>query len=80
MIHRAYRLDVGGHSVPTAIPLPEEVLYLIHICTAGTLVSRLEIEMDGVALTVFQIIQNGVVAELIPAAHKPVSYTHLYGI
>ena len=26
--------------------------------------------MDGVALTVFQIIQNGVVAELIPAAHK----------
>ena len=25
MIHRAYRLDVGGHSVPTAIPLPEEV-------------------------------------------------------
>ena len=34
------------------------------------LVSRLEIEMDGVALTVFQIIQNGVVAKLIPAAHK----------
>ena len=37
MIHRAYRLDVGGHSVPTAIPLPEEVfeplqyLSLIHI-------------------------------------------------
>ena len=33
-------------------------------------VSRLEIEMDGVALTVFQISQNGDVAELRPAAYK----------
>ena len=25
MIHRAYRPDVGGHGVPTAVPLPEGV-------------------------------------------------------
>ena len=25
MIHRAYRLDVGGYGVPTAVPLPEVV-------------------------------------------------------
>ena len=25
VIHRAYRLDVGGYGVPTAVPLPEEV-------------------------------------------------------